>query len=239
MTAVRESERVKDEFVATVSHELRTPLTSIVGYAELLLDSDEMPDAHRGFIEVIERNAYRLQRLVGDLLFFAQVESGQLALDHESVDLSDLCERALEAVRPAGEAKGLALELDADEVVKVEGDPARLQQLLDNLLSNAVKFTLAGGRVSVRIRRDGDDALLEVADTGIGIPAAEVEQLFHRFFRATSATAREIQGTGLGLSIAKAIVDAHGGSIDTASSDEGTTFSVRLPVAPVTVAALA
>jgi signal transduction histidine kinase len=231
MTALRESERVKDEFVATVSHELRTPLTSIVGYAEVLLDSDALPDQERAFLEVIDRNAHRLQRLVGDLLFFARVESGQLELDLELIDLRKLCERALEAARPASEAKGLRLELEAPAPVEVEGDCARLEQLVDNLLSNAVKFTPEGGRVCVQLAQADAEAALTVEDSGIGIPAGEIDQLFQRFFRASSATAREIPGTGLGLAIAKAIVEAHGGTISATSSPAGTTFRVRVPAA--------
>jgi signal transduction histidine kinase len=232
ITALRESERLKDEFVATVSHELRTPLTSIVGYSEVLLTTGELGETQRQFVEVIDRNAHRLQRLVGDLLFFAQVESRQLQLDRERLDLRALAERALEAVRPTAEAKGLAVEFDAPHGPEVDGDAARLEQLVDNLLSNAVKFTLEGGSVCVRIRADGPDALLAVADTGIGVPPEDVARLFRRFFRSTSASAREIPGTGLGLAIAKAIVDAHGGTIDVTSSERGTTFTVRLPRAP-------
>jgi signal transduction histidine kinase len=232
ITALRESERLKDEFVATVSHELRTPLTSIVGYSEVLLAADELSETQRSFVEVIDRNAHRLQRLVGDLLFFAQVESQQLQLDRERVDLRELAERALEAVRMAGKAKGQTLALEASAPVEVDGDQARLEQLLDNLLSNAVKFTPEGGRVRLCVRPDRDDALLEVSDNGIGIPADEVTRLFRRFFRATSAVSRQIAGTGLGLAIAKAIVEAHGGTIDAVSSERGTTFTIRLPRAP-------
>lgn len=232
VTALRESERVKDEFVATVSHELRTPLTSIVGYTEVLLDSRELADLQRGYLEVINRNAHRLQRLVGDLLFFAQVESGQLTLESDSVELRALAERALEAARPTGEAAEIVLELDAPDPVEIRGDRARLEQLLDNLLSNAVKFTMPGGRVCVRVAAIEHEAVLEVSDTGIGIPAAEVASLFRRFFRASSAMSRQIPGTGLGLAIARAIVEAHRGSIDAESSESGTTFTIRLPRAP-------
>jgi signal transduction histidine kinase len=229
ITALRESERVKDEFVATVSHELRTPLTSIVGYTEVLLDSQELSADQRAFLEVINRNAARLRRLVGDLLFFAQVESGKLTLEKGRVELRALAEHALEAARPAAEAAGIVLELDSPDEVEIRGDRARLEQLLDNLLSNAVKFTLPGGRVYVRVAAVEEDAVVEVSDTGIGVPADEVTNLFRRFFRASSATSRQIPGTGLGLAIAKAIVDAHGGSIDAESSDSGTTFTIRLP----------
>jgi signal transduction histidine kinase/CHASE3 domain sensor protein len=236
VTAVRESERVKDEFVATVSHELRTPLTSIVGYAEVLLDSEELPDEQREFLQVINRNAQRLHRLVGDLLFFAQVESGKLTLESESVELRALARRALEAARPSAEAAGIALQLDAPEPVEIRGDRARLEQLLDNLLSNAVKFTLPSGRVCVRLATEEGEAVVEVSDNGIGIPAEEVTNLFRRFFRASSAMSRQIPGTGLGLAIAKAIVDAHGGSIDVESSERGTTFTIRLPREPTMAA---
>jgi signal transduction histidine kinase len=236
ITALRESERLKDEFVATVSHELRTPLTSIVGYSELLLGTGQLDETQRQFVEVIDRNASRLQRLVGDLLFFAQVESRQLQLDRERVELRALGERALEAVRPGAEAKGLTLEFDASAPVEVNGDRARLEQLLDNLLSNALKFTLEGGRVCVRLRSEDTEAVLEVCDTGIGVPPDELAGLFRRFFRSRSATSREIPGTGLGLAIAKAIVDAHEGTIGVASSEKGTTFTVRLPRASATAA---
>jgi signal transduction histidine kinase/CHASE3 domain sensor protein len=232
VTTLRESERVKDEFVATVSHELRTPLTSIVGYTEVLLDGDGLADEQRRFLEVINRNAHRLQRLVGDLLFFAQVESGRLTLESEPVELRALAKRTLEAARPAGEAAGITLELDAPDAVEITGDPARVEQLLDNLLSNAVKFTLPGGRVCVRVAAAEGEAVVQVSDTGIGVPAEEVSSLFRRFFRASSATTRQIPGTGLGLAIAKAIVEAHGGSIDAESSDGGTTFTIHLPRGP-------
>jgi signal transduction histidine kinase len=232
ITALRESERLKDEFVATVSHELRTPLTSIVGYSEVMLAGGELAETQRQYLEVIDRNAHRLQRLVGDLLFFAQVESSQLHLERGRIDLRALGERALDAVRPAAEAKQLTLELDAPSALEVDGDASRLEQLLDNLLSNAVKFTLEGGSVTLRIQPNRDEVVLAVAETGIGIPPEDVARLFRRFFRSTSATAREIPGTGLGLAIAKAIVEAHGGTIQVTSSERGTTFTIRLPRAP-------
>jgi signal transduction histidine kinase/CHASE3 domain sensor protein len=233
VTAERKAERMKDEFVATVSHELRTPLTSIVGYVELVRDPvdgalDPLQDE---YLKVVERNARRLERLVGDLLFFAQVEAGRLELDLGPVDLCALARTAIDATRPVADDKNVRLELDCTTPGDIEGDPGRIEQLLDNLVSNAVKFTPNGGRVDVCIRPDGDEVLLEVSDSGIGIPKAEVGRLFQRFFRASSATSREIQGTGLGLAIAKTIVEAHGGVIGVESeAGYGTTFTVRLPV---------
>ena len=232
VTAERKAERMKDEFVATVSHELRTPLTSIVGYVELLLDplDGELDPAQAEYLKVVARNAQRLERLVGDLLFLAQVEAGRLELEVAPVDLSAIARTAIDALRPIAEDKGVRLDLDCTELGDVEGDHDRIEQLLVNLVSNGVKFTQAGGRVEVCVRADSGQVLLEVSDTGIGIPQSELGRLFQRFFRASSATSREIQGTGLGLAIAKTIVEAHGGTIGVESDvGSGTTFTVRLP----------
>ncbi|MGH3044115.1 MAG: sensor histidine kinase [Gaiellaceae bacterium] len=229
---LRELDRLKDEFVALVSHELRTPLTSITGYLELVLDDSELVPEHRRFLEVVDRNAGRLLRLVSDLLLVAQIESGKLVLEPEDVDLADLATHSVEALRPAADARNIDLRLDAHPVPNMTGDPARLGQLLDNLLSNAVKFTEDGGRVVVALGVRGDDLVLAVSDNGIGIPVAEQRRLFDRFFRATTAQDRAIEGTGLGLTIVHAIVRAHGGAIEVTSDEgQGTTFRVRLPVA--------
>jgi signal transduction histidine kinase len=229
---LRELDRLKDEFVALVSHELRTPLTSITGYLELVLEDPELGEENRHFLDVVDRNAARLLRLVSDLLLVAQIESGKLTLDLDEVDLAAVAAESLEALRPAAVAQEIDVDLDLGRVPTLRGDRARLGQLLDNLLSNAVKFTERGGRVVVALRQTGEDVVLAVSDDGIGIPAAEQRRLFDRFFRASTAQARSIDGTGLGLTIARAIVDAHGGSVDVTSADgEGTTFRVRLPLA--------
>ena len=229
---LRELDRLKDEFVALVSHELRTPLTSITGYLELVLDDSELLPEHRRFLEVVDRNADRLLRLVSDLLLVAQIESGKLALEPEDVDLADLATHSVEVLRPAADARGIDLRLDAHPIPTMTGDPARLGQLLDNLVSNAVKFTEDGGRVVVALGVTGEDLVLAVSDNGIGIPVAEQRRLFDRFFRATTAQDRAIEGTGLGLTIVHAIVRAHGGAIEVTSDEgQGTTFRVRLPIA--------
>ena len=229
---LRELDRLKDEFVALVSHELRTPLTSITGYLELVLDDSELVPEHRRFLEVVDRNADRLLRLVSDLLLVAQIESGKLVLEPEDVDLADLATQSVEVLRPAADARGIDLRLDAHPIPTMTGDPARLGQLLDNLVSNAVKFTEDGGRVVVALGVTGEDLVLAVSDNGIGIPVAEQRRLFDRFFRATTAQDRAIEGTGLGLTIVHAIVRAHGGTIEVTSDEgQGTTFRVRLPVA--------
>jgi PAS domain S-box-containing protein len=230
---LRELDRLKDEFIALVSHELRTPLTSIRGYTELLLDGEagELGDDQRQFLGVVERNAHRLLHLVGDLLFLAQVEAGKLVLDVGAVDLGAVASETVEAARPQAEAKDITLTLATGPVPLVAGDRARIGQLMDNLVSNAIKFTPEGGRVDVRVRALSKRALVEVRDSGIGIPANERQHLFQRFYRTSTATEQAIQGTGLGLAISKAIVEAHDGRITlTSEEDVGTTFRVELPI---------
>jgi PAS domain S-box-containing protein len=236
--AEADAERLKDEFFALVSHELRTPLTSIIGYLELLLEEEagEISAQQRRFLGVIERNARRLLRLVGDLLFAAQVEAGTLNLTRESVDLAAVVQEAVEAGRPRAEQAQVALSAETEPVPELQGDPERLGQVLDNLISNALKFTPAGGSVTVGLHRRNGQAVVEVADTGIGIPAAEQVRLFERFYRTSSATERSIPGIGLGLSISRAIAQGHGGAISVHSEEgRGTTFTVELPISAATI----
>ncbi len=230
---LRELDRLKDEFIALVSHELRTPLTSIRGYTELLLDGEagELGDDQRQFLGVVERNAHRLLHLVGDLLFLAQVEAGKLVLDVGALDVAAVASESVETARPQAEAKGIALTLATSSVPLLAGDRARIAQLFDNLVSNAIKFTPEGGRVDVRVHTHRKRAVLEVRDSGIGIPADEREHLFERFYRTSTATEQAIQGTGLGLAISKAIAEAHDGRITVESEENvGTTFRVELPL---------
>lgn len=234
VTAEREAERLKDELVATVSHELRTPLTSIIGYLELVMEEsdDHLSDEQRQFLEIVDRNARRLLDVVGDLLFVAQVEAGRLKLELEQLDPAQLVAESVEAARPLAEAKEIALVSLVEPGLRVNGDRLRLNQLLANLVSNAVKFTPREGEVEVRVQSVDSRAVLEVSDTGIGIPSEEQERLFERFFRSSTAAARAIQGTGLGLVICKAIAEAHGGAISfTSEEGKGTTFAVSLPLA--------
>ena len=239
---LRQLDHMKDEFVALVSHELRTPLTSIIGYLDLVLDEEGGPisDDQRQFLEIIKRNSNRLLRLVGDLLFVAQVDAGKLSIDLAPVDLVAIVGDSLEAARPRAVAKSIEVRLDAEPVAGVEGDRVRLAQLLDNLVSNAIKFTPHGGRVGIRVHARDGNAVLTVSDTGIGIAAADQLRLFERFFRAEGASRLAIQGTGLGLTISQAIATAHGGSITVESEEgRGTTFEVTLPIAGGASGALA
>jgi signal transduction histidine kinase len=229
-----ELDRLKEDFVASVSHELRTPLTSIRGYLELLREGEagELSDEQHQFVSIVERNADRLLRLVGDLLFVAQVEAGKIALEPGPTDVEELVRQAVDAARPAATEKGIEFDFDLDGLGVVLADRARLAQVLDNLISNALKFTPPGGHVTVRTSRHTDVLVIEVSDNGMGISEEDQSQLFQRFFRTASATEQAIQGTGLGLSIVRAIVEAHGGVITVESAaGQGTVFRVELPLA--------
>jgi len=232
--SLRELDRLKDEFIGLVSHELRTPLTSIIGYVEMLREEGMSGPNADHCAEVIERNAERLLRLVGDLLFLSRIQSGKMAMEFRSADLADIAACTVEELRPEAQRKHIDLALSATAIPRLAVDPTRIAQLLGNLLSNAVKFTPDGGRVEVRLGREGGQVVLAVADTGVGIPAADRERIFERFFRTAIATRQAVQGTGLGLTITKAIVEAHHGTI-AVDSDEGrgSTFTVRLPLRPM------
>lgn len=234
ITSERESERLKDEFFALVSHELRTPLTSIIGYLELVRDEeDDLPPDARRFLGVVDRNANRLLRLVGDLLFVAQVEAGRLSLERTDVTLAAVVTQSAEAARPAAERGRIELGADLADVPALAGDPDRLGQLVDNLLSNALKFTPEGGHVTVALRDDGDAAVIEVADDGVGVPAADQVHLFERFYRSSNAVSAAMPGAGLGLAICRTIAEAHHGTIALRSTEgAGTTVTVRLPYDP-------
>ncbi len=227
---LRESDRLKDELISVVSHDLRTPLTSIMGYLELVLDESEGPltPEQRGFLEVIERNANRLLVLVNDLLFISRANAGKLELDLSGADLGTVAAEVVEAQRPQADEFEVELRL-ACESVCATVDRARIAELLENLVSNALKFTPAEGSVEVRVSHGDGLAILEVADTGVGISASDRAHLFERFFRSRGA--RNVPGVGLGLSIVKAIVDAHGGRIAvTSDAGTGTTFHVEVPL---------
>jgi signal transduction histidine kinase/HAMP domain-containing protein len=235
ITAERESERLKDEFFALVSHELRTPLTSILGFLELVLDEDEpLEPGVRRQLEVVHRNARRLLRLVGDMLFVAQAQGGRLTIQRRAVDLGEVAAESVEAARPAAEDARVVLRLHAERVEPVLGDHDRLGQLLDNLVSNAIKFTPADGDVLVHVG-PGDDprcAAVDVVDTGPGVDPGDLERLFERFYRAPEATAASVPGMGLGLTIVQAIARAHGGTVRVANRPgEGLAVHVELPYA--------
>lgn len=238
ITELMTSARLKDEFVATVSHELRTPLTSIVGYVDVLLEDVEgVPDDAKPFLLTVQRNARRLHRLVDDLLSDA-LKLGKAELHLGRISLASVVRAsAIEAEKSAHRA-GLEFDFSVGRaILEIQGDSERLSQVIDNIFSNAIKFTPMGGLVSGSVEREGPDAVVRITDTGRGIPADELEDVFVKFFRSPGVQVDAIPGTGLGLAISKTIIEAHGGSINVSSTvGVGTTFEVRVPLAGPRVA---
>jgi NO-binding membrane sensor protein with MHYT domain/CheY-like chemotaxis protein/two-component sensor histidine kinase len=229
---------LKDEFLATLSHELRTPLNAILGWAGMLQRGVKDEATLRRALETIERNARAQGQLIDDLLDMSRIISGTVRLEVQPVDPSRIIEAALGTVHPAAAAKMITLRTDLGREagvlpLEVRADPGRLQQVLWNLLANAVKFTPSGGSVQVLLGRDGNDAVVRVIDSGIGIAPDFLPYVFDRFRQQDASISRQHGGLGLGLSIAKQLVELHGGTIavDSAGPHTGTTFTVRLPLA--------
>jgi PAS domain S-box-containing protein len=234
--AARQANRLKDEFLATLSHELRTPLTSIIGWAHLLRTGQLDEVSFAGALETIQRNARAQAQLVDDLLDVSRIITGKLRLNVRQVDPHDLIDAAIEAVRPAANAKSVRLQKVMDTgSVRVAGDAARLQQVVWNLLSNAIKFTPKDGRVQVRLEHVDSNIEIAVSDTGAGISPEFLPNVFDRFRQADQTTTRRHGGLGLGLAIVRHIVELHGGTAQAESGGpgQGATFTVRLPVVAV------
>lgn len=228
----QEANRLKDEFLATLSHELRTPLNAIVGWVHLLrkgqLPSEEVPHA----LERIDRNAHAQARLVQDLLDVSRITSGKLILDIQEMDLAAVAVAAIDACRPAADARQVTLECNCPMPLATMGDPDRLQQVFWNLISNAVRFTPQHGTVTVSLSRQGDTDVIEVKDTGAGIEPQFLPHMFEPFRQADAASTRTHGGLGLGLTIVRRLTEMHGGSVAVSSDGvgKGATLTVRLPV---------
>jgi PAS domain S-box-containing protein len=225
--------RTKDEFLATLSHELRTPLTAILGWTRLLRTAnlEETTAAHA--LETVERNARAQAQLIEDLLDVSRIITGKLRLETHPVELLPIIEAAVDAVRPAADAKSIQLQTELDPLVgTVSGDPARLQQVVWNLVSNAVKFTGRGGRIVLRLERPDSHAQISISDTGEGIKPEFLPFVFDRFRQADGSTTRVHGGLGLGLAIVRHLVELHGGTVRAESQGEnqGATFTVTLPL---------
>ncbi|HJQ26136.1 MAG TPA: response regulator [Blastocatellia bacterium] len=223
----------KDEFLATVSHELRTPLTSILGWTRLLRTREpDVASLARG-LETIERNAKSQAKLIEDILDVSRIISGKLRIEVRPLQFVPIIEMAIDAVRPAAEAKSIRIQTAFDAPAGVlRGDPTRMQQVVWNLLSNAVKFTSNGGEIRIHLARHDDSARFTVSDNGCGISADFLPYIFDRFSQAERHMTRKHGGLGLGLAIVRHLVEMHGGSIQVESPGEGqgATFTVDLPM---------
>jgi two-component system phosphate regulon sensor histidine kinase PhoR len=236
VTALRQLERVRTEFVANVSHELRTPLTAIQGYLETLLAGalDERENARR-FLEIVLRHSERLGRLLNDLTDLSNIELGKVTLRREPVRVDEVVASVVDIIAPrAARAKVSVTSEVPSDLPEVSADRDRVAQILINLVDNAVKYTPEGGSVTVTARRVDEGGIeVAVADTGIGIPPADLPRITERFYRVDKARSRELGGTGLGLAIVKHLVMAHGGELAIESEQErGTTVRFTLPIAP-------
>jgi signal transduction histidine kinase len=231
-TAAERMSALKDEFLAVVSHELRNPLAAIRGWAHLLRRAVDPEDYEKG-LDVIEQSVMAQARLIDDLLDMSRITSGQLRLDIETVEPRSFIDAAVEAVRPAAEAKMIRIRKLLDLTAgPIAGDANRLQQVMANLLSNAVKFTPEHGSVEVNLRRLNDQVEISVADTGIGISASFLPHVFDRFRQADAPARQRHEGLGLGLAIVKHLVELHRGAVRAESPGEGrgATFVVLLPL---------
>jgi PAS domain S-box-containing protein len=231
-----ESSRLKDEFLATISHELRTPLNAILGWAHIVRSGQLDNGSYAKALDTIERNARAQAQLIDDLLDVSRIITGKLRLDVRPADPNSFIDAAVEALRPAADAKGVRVQRIIDTgLISIPGDPVRLQQVVWNMLSNAIKFTPRGGRVQVRLERVNSHIDIVVSDTGQGIHPDFLPHVFDRFRQADQRTTRQHGGMGLGLAIVRHLVELHGGTVTATSPGAGlgATFTVSLPVTPV------
>ncbi|MBQ3534113.1 MAG: HAMP domain-containing protein [Clostridia bacterium] len=232
VTEQRKLDDSRREFVANVSHELRTPLTNVRGYAETLMSAD---DIDRGtqmrFLGVISSEADRMTRIVKDLLTLTRLDYNRMEMNMQLMDLRELGQKAAQAMEGQATGQGLTLTCELpEEMPVVMGDPERIQQVIINIITNAIKYNKPQGSIAITGGTEGEQVYLRVEDTGIGVPKADVERLFERFYRVDKARSRESGGTGLGLAIAKQIVETHGGHIGFDSEyGKGSVVTLYLP----------
>jgi signal transduction histidine kinase len=227
----------KNAFIATVNHELRTPLTSIIGYIDIIREEEASNNSiHLNqYLNILDRNAQILLNLVESMLTLSKIDGDRAEIVKETVRINEVIDNAIFTMKPQTNNAGISINFDAEEEYYVEGDGGQLLQVFINLIGNAVKFSPKNSTINIQVKSQIDDAGLDfvrvtLEDFGIGIPEADVEHLFTRFFRANNAVSDQFQGTGLGLSIVSQVLERHNGSISLSSVEgEGTTFYVDIP----------
>jgi two-component system NtrC family sensor kinase len=238
ITYLKQIDRLKTEFIHTVSHDLRSPLTAILGYVDLIQRVGPMNDHQKDFINRVQQSVQSITLLLNDLMELSRIEAG-LDTQKEIVSLEDVIRSTLEGLDVQIKSKGQVLELKLpEELPRLRGNPIRLRQMLDNLMSNAIKYTPNGGKIELKVEMQAQEVILQIRDTGPGIPPADQPHIFEKFYRGSNVP-RGVGGAGLGLAIVKSIMDSHGGRIWVDSVlGQGSTFTVVLPLArPDTVAA--
>ncbi len=230
ITEEKRVETIKKDFVANVSHELRTPLASIKGYSETLLDDEVERDKQKEFLEIIDRHATRMSRIIDDLLILSRLESSAVSLVSATVDMRELIGSIVKGCLKGAQDKAITIKAELPDVLPpVMGDRDRLEQVVVNLIDNAIKYTPSGGEVTITAEGHEGEVRVDVSDTGIGIPADDISRIFERFYRVDKARSRALGGTGLGLAIVKHIIQGHNGRLDVRSElGEGSTFSFFL-----------
>lgn len=229
ITEKEDREELRREFTSNVSHELKTPLTTIYGISDMLVGGIVKPEDIPGFAKNIRDEAGRMITLIQDILKLSQLDENTFSDQRERVDLYELAQSAAERLRPQADEKHVTISVTGERS-EFTGIATVLEEMIYNLLDNAVKYNKQGGRADVDVRSSGDDIVVTVSDTGIGVPADSIDRIFERFYRADKSHSRKIGGTGLGLSIVKHGVSLHGGSITVKSSEgSGTTFTMALP----------
>ena len=232
ISEVKKLEKMRIEFVANVSHELRTPLTSIKGFVETLKDGAiDDPKQRLRFLDIIKSHTERLNNLINDLLELSKIESKEIRLEFQPVNLRELLDAVLSNLEESLKQKGHRMKIDFPaQIPPIKADPEKIEQVFTNLLDNAIKFTPNNGEICIKAIDKGKDIQIEVSDTGIGIPREHLPRLFERFYRVDKARSRELGGTGLGLSIVKHIIQAHGGKVGVESEvGKGSRFFFVLP----------
>jgi signal transduction histidine kinase len=230
--ALFESNKLKGDFLATMSHELRTPLNSILGFSDVLTQSDALSDKQRRWVANITSSGQRLLALINDILDLAKMEAGKMQLHLENFNLHEVCEGLLNMARPLAENKNIDLKSQLEpDIPMLRQDVNKLQQILQNLLSNAIKFTPEGGRVAIKAEADTKYVTIAVSDTGVGIAPEEQDLVFQKFRQSGNPLTREHEGTGLGLSIVRELCKLLNGEVTLQSElGRGSTFTVRLPL---------
>jgi two-component system phosphate regulon sensor histidine kinase PhoR len=224
-------ERVRNEFISTASHELKNPIAAVLGFSELLSKAGPLTDQQAGIVGNIHSAAKRMYELVQNLLGLAKIDMG-IQLKPERVDVVAIVTEIVDEFQPQAEAKEQTLQLTkAEDEANVQGDVLQLQQALRNLVGNAIKYTPAGGSIDLSVKKEETTVIIQVKDTGLGIPAEDLPFIFDRFYRVRNEAVKEIEGNGLGLAIVKSIVEKHGGQISVESEPgKGSCFTCSLPL---------
>jgi heavy metal sensor kinase len=219
------------QFTADVSHELRTPLAILTGELEVALRSDKSPEEYQTLLISALEEVGRLSKVVRTLLDLSRAETGQVSIDHQTVNLSTMLDDLSEDAMILAEERSISVGSMIEPNIVIDGDSVRLHQALLNIVDNAIKYTPEGGDILMRLVKEGDRAILRVSDTGVGIAPEHLPHIFDRFYRADQARSQDIQGNGLGLSIVKWIIEAHEGTIRAESTqDKGTMITIVLPI---------